>query len=122
WVASEKIQVVPTGVDLREYRPDWNSPDPERVVTFVGAMDWEPNIDAVEYFCTDIWPRVLAEVPDAEFRFQQRAGDRACAFGLGTLAPSRCRGSSATNWRRHPFEDLRGHGSRQGSSGHFGRG
>lgn len=75
WVDSEKIQVVPTGVDLREYRPDWNSPDPERVVTFVGAMDWEPNIDAVEYFCTDIWPRVLAEVPDAVFRIVGRNPD-----------------------------------------------
>src|SRR5262249_34065099 len=44
----------------------------ERVVAFVGSMDWEPNIDAVEYFCSDIWPQVLKESPKALFRIVGR--------------------------------------------------
>ena len=30
-------------------------------------MDWEPNIDAVEFFCRDVFPRVLEEIPDARY-------------------------------------------------------
>jgi glycosyltransferase involved in cell wall biosynthesis len=35
-------------------------------------MDWEANIDAVDYFCRDIWPQVLAKVPGARFRIVGR--------------------------------------------------
>jgi glycosyltransferase involved in cell wall biosynthesis len=30
-------------------------------------MDWEPNIDGVEFFCHEVWPQVLAQVPGARF-------------------------------------------------------
>jgi glycosyltransferase involved in cell wall biosynthesis len=35
-------------------------------------MDWKPNIDGVEYFCAEIWPLVLAKVPNAQFRIVGR--------------------------------------------------
>jgi glycosyltransferase involved in cell wall biosynthesis len=35
---------------------------------FLGSMDWPANIDGVEFFSAEIWPRVLAAVPDARFR------------------------------------------------------
>ncbi|MFY9644383.1 MAG: glycosyltransferase family 4 protein, partial [Terriglobales bacterium] len=44
---------------------------PPRIV-FTGSMDWEPNIDAMEYFCAQIWPRILAEFPDAVFQIVGR--------------------------------------------------
>jgi len=76
WTDESRIAVVPTGVDLRQYRPE---PVPREVgplVMFVGAMDWEPNIDAVEYFCDEIWSQVLAAVPEARFRIVGRNPDR----------------------------------------------
>jgi glycosyltransferase involved in cell wall biosynthesis len=45
---------------------------PAPLVVFVGAMDWEPNVDAVEFFCRDIWPMVRAKVPEAKFRIVGR--------------------------------------------------
>jgi glycosyltransferase involved in cell wall biosynthesis len=39
-------------------------------------MDWQPNVDAVGYFCQEIWPAVLAKVPDAKFRVVGRNPDR----------------------------------------------
>jgi glycosyltransferase involved in cell wall biosynthesis len=30
-------------------------------------MDWEANIDGVDYFCRDIWPAVRSAVPKARF-------------------------------------------------------
>src|SRR5205823_2804195 len=46
------------------------------LVMFVGAMDWEPNVDAVEHFCREIWPSVQAGAPAARFRIVGRNPDR----------------------------------------------
>ena len=86
WVDGDRVTVVPTGVDLAQYRPDPASSDPNSdpksdpnllsasapLVTFVGAMDWEPNVDGVEYFCGEVWPSIKAEVPQARFRIVGR--------------------------------------------------
>jgi polysaccharide biosynthesis protein PslH len=75
WVEPSRIAVVPTGVDLRQYSPA-ESDEKSLQVLFVGAMDWEPNIDAVEYFCAEIWPKILAAVPGAHFKIVGRNPDR----------------------------------------------
>ncbi len=76
WVDADRITTVPTGVDLEQFRPDATMVDPAPVVTFVGAMDWEPNVDGVEYFCSEVWPAIKAEVPEARFRIVGRNPDR----------------------------------------------
>ncbi len=67
-----EITVNPTGVDIQQFQvvPP-SSATPPRIV-FTGSMDWEPNIDAMEYFCAQIWPRILAEFPDAIFQIVGR--------------------------------------------------
>jgi sugar transferase (PEP-CTERM/EpsH1 system associated) len=67
-----QISVVPTGVDTQAYAvaPPATA-DPARIV-FTGSMDWEPNIDAVAYFCQEIFPRVRAEFPSAVFQIVGR--------------------------------------------------
>jgi glycosyltransferase involved in cell wall biosynthesis len=66
------ITVVPTGVDTQKYgvAPP-ASVYPPRIV-FTGSMDWEPNIDAVAYFCQEIFPSVRAEFPSAVFQIVGR--------------------------------------------------
>jgi glycosyltransferase involved in cell wall biosynthesis len=76
WVDDDRVTVVPTGVDLAQYRPDPSVPEPSPIVTFVGAMDWEPNVDGVEYFASEMWPAIQAEVPEAKFRIVGRNPDR----------------------------------------------
>src|SRR5215468_10434883 len=66
------ISVVPTGVDLSKYRYDPDLRPQAALVVFTGSMDWQPNIDGVEFFCNDIWPRVLNRVPHARFRIVGR--------------------------------------------------
>lgn len=67
-----EITVNPTGVDTKQFQvAPPSSAIPPRIV-FTGSMDWEPNIDAMEYFCAQIWPRVLSEFPDAIFQIVGR--------------------------------------------------
>ena len=76
WVEPERVTVVPTGVDTEQFCPDPQPGQEKPLVVFVGAMDWEPNVDAVKYFCAEIWPLVLAKVPGAHFRIVGRNPDR----------------------------------------------
>jgi polysaccharide biosynthesis protein PslH len=66
------ITVVPTGVDTEKYSvaPPATA-NPPRIV-FTGSMDWEPNLDAVAYFCKDIFPCVRSEFPAAIFQIVGR--------------------------------------------------
>jgi glycosyltransferase involved in cell wall biosynthesis len=61
------ISVVPTGVDLTMFTYDPRTRPQGPIVVFTGSMDWEANIDGVEYFCREIWPLVAARVPRARF-------------------------------------------------------
>jgi glycosyltransferase involved in cell wall biosynthesis len=66
------ISVVPTGVDTEKYQVFPSaSGDPPRIV-FTGSMDWEPNIDAMEWFCREIWPTIVRQFPQARFQIVGR--------------------------------------------------
>ncbi len=63
-----QVSVVPTGVDISQFEvAPPASGDPPRIV-FTGSMDWEPNIEAVVYFCASILPLILSEFPQARFQ------------------------------------------------------
>jgi glycosyltransferase involved in cell wall biosynthesis len=66
------ITVVPTGVDTEKYQPAPSVSGNPPLIVFTGSMDWEPNIDAVEYFCREIFPSVLAAFPNARFQIVGR--------------------------------------------------
>lgn len=58
-----QVADVPTGVDLEYFRR------PEQVehstdLVFLGSMDWMPNIDAVEYFVSEILPLIRMKRPE----------------------------------------------------------
>jgi polysaccharide biosynthesis protein PslH len=75
WVDGARLTVVPTGVDTEQFYPESKPVEQNPLVVFVGAMDWEPNVDAAEYFCREIWPAILARVPKAQFRIVGRNPD-----------------------------------------------
>lgn len=66
------ITVVPTGVDTEKYTVVESAGGDPPIIVFTGSMDWEPNIDAMEYFCQEIWPTILAEFPRARFQIVGR--------------------------------------------------
>jgi glycosyltransferase involved in cell wall biosynthesis len=67
-IPAERITVVPTGVDTKAFKPAVRNTAPDPIVLFLGSMDWEPNIDGVQYFVEDMWPAIRAAVPGARFQ------------------------------------------------------
>jgi polysaccharide biosynthesis protein PslH len=79
----ERVAVIPNGVDLSALRP---TPLPSgRRVLLPGHLAWSPNVDGAGWFCSEVWPRVLAEVSDAQLLLVGRA-PAAEVLALGELA------------------------------------
>jgi len=60
------VSVAETGIDIEPHLPRTSPANRPRVV-FCGVMNYVPNIDGVRWFARDVWPRVRARRPDAEF-------------------------------------------------------
>jgi len=61
----DSIQVVPHGVDAKTFKSSGEPRTPGAIV-FAGNLGYAPNVDAVSYFCREIFPLVLAGYPNAE--------------------------------------------------------
>jgi glycosyltransferase involved in cell wall biosynthesis len=61
-----RISIVPIGVDSDHFKPSTTDIS-EPILMFSGVMDYEPNVTAVDYFCSSIFPRIRKEIPDARF-------------------------------------------------------
>lgn len=71
---SSKIKFIDMGVDTDYFDPDCESISSidseqigEKAVVFTGAMDYRANSDAVEWFCANVWPKVIFDEPKAKF-------------------------------------------------------
>ncbi len=68
-VPSARTAVVPNAADVDFYRPRPSDPPSDgRTVVFFGLLSTFPNTDGVLHFLAEIWPRVVAERPDARFK------------------------------------------------------
>ncbi len=64
YVATEKLMVIKTGVDLDYFSFSEQGKDPNAIV-FVGAFRHSPNQDAMFYFYRDIFPKIVEKCPSA---------------------------------------------------------
>ena len=75
-----KVDTISNGVDAGFFAPDPDrrspfsaapvspgSAAPEIPIVFTGAMDYWPNIDAVTWFVSDIWPTLRSRWPQLRF-------------------------------------------------------
>jgi len=58
--------VIPICVDIDD-KPLVARRDHPLAVTHLGTMFWPPNVEGVLWFAREVFPRVLAEVPEARF-------------------------------------------------------
>jgi glycosyltransferase involved in cell wall biosynthesis len=61
-IRSSPVQVIPNATTF----PDLQlAPASERVVLFIGTFGYRPNVVAADTLITEIWPKILAKIPDA---------------------------------------------------------
>ena len=62
---------VPYVLPLEKIQPE-EPEGPNNVFFHIGAMDWEPNIEAVRFLTQKIWPMIREQRPDAQLRLAGR--------------------------------------------------
>lgn len=70
---ANKIDYVLNGVDIEFFNPEIELPDAIEMpvqspaLVFTGAMDYWANVDAVIWFCQQVWPSLKAKQPKLHF-------------------------------------------------------
>ena len=57
------VHVIPNSIDVAQYEVEETGQTPQFDLIFTGKMDYRPNIDAMLWFCEQIWPRILEARP-----------------------------------------------------------
>lgn len=76
------LHVVGNGVDTRWLRPLADAPAP--AISFIGVLDYRPNIDGAAWFAREVLPLIRERVPNATFRIVGRRPTRE-VLALGEL-------------------------------------
>lgn len=70
------VVVIPNGVSLADWPPA-TSPTEPATILFPGALNWPPNIDAVQILVRDVLPLVQKSLPGVRLVIAGRLPDRA---------------------------------------------
>ena len=63
-VPGTRALCIPNGVDVQFLTPMGGPTRPNSLI-FVGTMNWYPNVEAVLFLLSEIWPLIRAKRPDA---------------------------------------------------------
>jgi polysaccharide biosynthesis protein PslH len=72
-----RAYVLPPGTDVSPFEP--RPPTKETVFCFLGSLSFAPNVDGISWFVTDVWPGVLAALPEARLLVGGRGTPRELA-------------------------------------------
>ena len=65
-VPGVRTAVIPNAADVEYHQPRPTDPAPDgRTVVFFGLLSYVPNVDGVNHFVKDIWPRIAEAHPEA---------------------------------------------------------
>jgi sugar transferase (PEP-CTERM/EpsH1 system associated) len=74
---ADRVEPMNNGVDTAHYAPDLARPTPyapgEIPLVFTGAMDYWPNVDAVQWFAAEVLPRLRQRWPALRFHIVGRS-------------------------------------------------
>ena len=60
--AGYPVEIVPNGVDVKSIRPNGSMPQ-EGTLVFSGALTYDANLDAMNYFLAEVYPRIRERHP-----------------------------------------------------------
>lgn len=67
------ITIIPNSIDVSQYEGDTEAADFLSTnlysydVIFTGKMDYRPNVDAVLWFADEVWPKIVAHMPETKW-------------------------------------------------------
>ncbi len=63
---------IPIGIDMNDY--EWNAQAFQKPlsVSFIGSLDWMPNIEGVKWFLDKVWPEMKQQFPQLTFHIAGR--------------------------------------------------
>ncbi len=65
---SESVSGISNGVDCDAFSPDrYQAPIKGKRLIFTGAMDYQPNVDAVVWFAENVMRQLRIDMPDVKF-------------------------------------------------------
>lgn len=70
-VSESKLSLSPIGINHSEYQ-SYKKKDSNFTFGFIGAMDWQPNINGIEWYLEKVWPMINKEHPKLEFHLAGR--------------------------------------------------
>lgn len=59
------VEVIPFGINLANYRP--LSHNNSNTLFYLGALDWMPNIQGLDWFLNNVWTKVHSAFPELKF-------------------------------------------------------
>ncbi|NND95402.1 MAG: glycosyltransferase family 4 protein [Flavobacteriales bacterium] len=68
------IETVPFGIDSASYEVS-HPYNFDNTLFHLGAMDWMPNIEGVEWFLREIWPSIKSEHPELKLHLAGKASN-----------------------------------------------
>jgi polysaccharide biosynthesis protein PslH len=64
---------LPIGLDVRDYRPDYKPYRRPLSLSFIGSLDWMPNVEGLEWFLEEVWqPFVVPNMPELHLHIAGR--------------------------------------------------
>ncbi len=74
--------LIPAGVDIAKFSPNPSIQARAGTMCYIGGMDWQPNIEAVQWFVSEVLPLVHRTHPSAEMHIAgKRMPAEVRAFG-----------------------------------------
>ncbi len=64
--------VIPNAVDIEHYRPQNRPGNESPTLVFGGTMSYRPNVDAMRWFCAEVWPLVRRDLGDCRLHIVGR--------------------------------------------------
>lgn len=68
----QSAKIVPVGLDTSDYLAVDKNIYSTPTLSFIGSLDWIPNIEGLEWFLKDIWPQLIRKYPELTFHVAGR--------------------------------------------------
>lgn len=67
-----KAVITPIGLNCEDYKPDYSSYKKNISISFIGSLDWMPNIEGLKWFLDNTWDDLQAQFPKIQLHIAGR--------------------------------------------------